>query len=55
MFLFSIICFSLSSPFLNSFKVTSLKSFDSDITTGGKKGLFAKLFHNVKKEVDYYS
>ena len=33
--------------------VSQIKSFDSDITTGGKKGLFAKLFHNVKKEVDY--
>ena len=33
--------------------VSQIKSFDSDITTGGKKGFFAKLFHNVKKELDF--
>ena len=34
--------------------VSEIKSFDKDIASGGKKGLFAKLFNNAKKEVDYF-
>ena len=33
--------------------VSQIKSFDSDITSNQKKGFFAKLFSNAKKEVDY--
>ena len=33
--------------------VSQIKSFDSDISGSGKKGLVGKLFHNAKKEVDY--
>ena len=34
--------------------VSELKSFDSDISKGGKTGIFSKLFNNAKKEVDYF-
>ena len=33
--------------------VSQIKSFDSDISTGSKKGIFNKLFNNAKKEVDF--
>ena len=33
--------------------VSQIKSFDSDIASGGKKGLFGKLFSSAKKELDY--
>ena len=32
--------------------VSQIKAFDKDVS-GGNKGLFAKLFNNAKKEVDY--
>lgn len=34
--------------------VSEIKSFDSDIAKGGKRGILAKLFSNAKKEVDYF-
>jgi len=33
--------------------VSQIKSFDSDIASGGKKNIFSKLFGNAKKEFDY--
>ena len=34
--------------------VSQIKSFDSDISSGGKKGIIGKLFSNAKKEIDYF-
>lgn len=33
--------------------VSQIKSFDSDIANNNQKGLFSKLFHNVKRELNY--
>ena len=33
--------------------VSQIKSFDSDIANNNKKRLFSKLFHNVKRELNY--
>ena len=34
--------------------VSQIKSFDTDISSGSKKGIFGKIFSNTKKEIDYF-